>query len=133
MLRYYNGVDLLDVHRGRLSWRRLRILIQHLPSESATWTALRNAMPEEELAKQAEKGEPEKDSWSKLEQLVATVADRVARVEYVLICANTSKKSQRPDPPQPIQRPGSRPPRPKPTLSEAGAEALFQLINGGAA
>ncbi|MEU9442884.1 hypothetical protein AB0D42_18565 [Streptomyces sp. NPDC048304] len=121
------------MYRGRLSWRRLRVLIQHLPSESATWTALRNATPEADLAEQAEKGEPEKDRWSKLEQLVATVADRVARVEYVLICANTDKKRKRPDPPEPIRRPGAKPPRPKPKLTEAGAEVLFNLINGGAA
>jgi hypothetical protein len=116
-----------------MSWRRLRVLIQHLPPESATWTALRNATPEDVLAEQANKGEPEKDRWSKVEQLLATVVDRVARVEYVLICANTDKKSRRPEPPQPIRRPGARPPRPKPKLSEAGANTLFQLINGGAA
>jgi hypothetical protein len=116
-----------------MSWRRLRVLIQHLPPESATWTALRNATPEDVLAEQANQGEPEKDRWSKVEQLLATVVDRVARVEYVLICANTDKKSRRPEPPQPIRRPGARPPRPKPKLSEAGANTLFQLINGGAA
>lgn len=93
---------------------------------------MRNATPAEELTEQAEKGNPEKDSWSKLEHLVATVADRVARVEYVLICANTSKGSQRPQPPEPIRRPGARRPRPKAKLTEAGARTLFQLINGGA-
>jgi hypothetical protein len=126
-------VDLLDVYRGALSWRRLRVLLQHLPPESATWTALRNAAPEEELAEQAEQGEPERDRWSKLEHLVATVADRLARVEYVLICANTDKKSKRPAAPEPIRRPGSRPPRPKPKLTDTSADRLFQLINGGAA
>lgn len=115
-----------------MSWRRLRILIQHLPPESATWTALRNAMTDDELAEQADKGEPEKGRWSSLEQLVATVADRLARVEYVLVCANTDKKSRRPDPPEPIRRPGAKPRRPRPKLSEAGANTLFKLINGGA-
>jgi hypothetical protein len=116
-----------------MSWRRLRVLIQQLPPESATWTALRNALTDEELAEQADDGEPEKDRWSKAEQLLASVVDRLARVEHVLVCANTDKKAKRPEPPEPIRRPGSRPPRPKAKLNEAGAEVLFKLINGGAA
>ncbi|MGV9888393.1 hypothetical protein [Streptomyces sp. NPDC003395] len=113
-----------------MSWRRLRVLIQHLPPESATWTALRNELSEEELAEQADKGEPERDRWSKTEQLLASVADRVARVEYVLICANTEKSSQRPKPPEPIRRPGAKPPRPKPVLTPDAADFLYGLING---
>ncbi|MFF4791820.1 hypothetical protein ACFY2M_19125 [Streptomyces sp. NPDC001276] len=124
---------MLDVHRGHMSWRRLRVLIQHLPPESATLTALRNAMSDEELAAQAEKGEPEKDRWSKLEQLVSVVADRVARVEYVLICANTDSKRKRPDPPEPIRRPGAEPPRPKPKPSASSLNILSNLLNGSAA
>ncbi|MGW7688812.1 hypothetical protein ACWGMA_07950 [Streptomyces asiaticus] len=116
-----------------MSWRRLRVLIQHLPPESATMTALRNAMSEEELAEQAESGEPERGRWSQTEQLLALVADRLARVEYVLICANSDSKAKRPQPPEPIARPGAKPRKPKPKLSDASAEALFQLINGGAA
>lgn len=116
-----------------MSWRRLRVLIQHLPPESATWTALRNAMPDEELAEQADKGEPEKGRWSQTEQLLAMVADRVARLEYVLLCVNTEQKSKRPRPPEPIRRPGAKVLRPKQQMSEAQANHLFTLINGGAA
>lgn len=96
-------------------------------------TALRNELSDEELAEQAEGGEPEKGRWSQVEQLLAVVADRVARVEYVLICANTEKKRDLPSPPEPLRRPGAKPPRPKPTLTEGSADFLFQLINGGAA
>ncbi|MEV7975454.1 hypothetical protein [Streptomyces sp. NPDC086519] len=103
------------------------MLIQHLPPESATWTALRNGLSDEELAEQAGKGEPEKGRWSQLEQLLAANLDATRRVEYVLICANTDKKSKRPDPPKPTPRPGSKPVRPKPQLSLATAEFLFQL------
>ena len=116
-----------------MSWRRLRVLIQHLPPESATWTALRNGLSDEEIAEQADKGEPEAGRWSQLEQLVAAVADRLARVEYVLICANTDSKAKRPDPPEPIRRPGAKPVRPKAKLTESSAQTLFKLINGGAA
>ena len=113
--------------------RRLRVLIQRLPPESATWTALRNAMPEEELAKQAEKGEPEKGRWSQLEQLVAANLDATRLVEHTLICANTESKSKRPEAPKPTRRPGARPPRPKSQLSDAGASFLFELTRDRAA
>ena len=116
-----------------MSWRRLRVLIQHLPPESATWTALRNGMSDEELAEQSDKGEPEKARWSQEEQLLAAVHDAVRRVEYVLICANTDKKSKRPPPPEPIRRPGAKPRRPKPQVTDKAADFLFELINGGAA
>ncbi|WP_210637228.1 DUF5361 domain-containing protein [Streptomyces sp. GESEQ-13] len=115
-----------------MSWRRLRVLIQHLPPESATWTALRNAADPAELAAQAEKGEPEKGRWSQTEQLLALVADRVARLEWVLLCVNTEKKSKRPDPPEPIRRPGVAPRKKKPKLNSNSADRLFQLIQGGA-
>lgn len=96
-------------------------------------TAIRNGLSDEELAEQAETGEPEKGRWSQVEQLLALVADRLARVEYVLICANTDSKAKRPQPPEPVPRPGAKPKRPKTRLSDESAETLFQLINGGAA
>jgi hypothetical protein len=116
-----------------MTWRQVRVLIQHLPPESATMTALRNSLSDGEIAAQAEGGKPEEGRWSQLEQLVAVVADRIARVEYVLRCVNTEKKRDRPPPPEPIRRPGAAPPKPKSALTEAGANALFELINGGAA
>lgn len=96
-------------------------------------TALRNALSDEELGEQAETGEPEKGRWSQVEQLLALIADRVARLEYVTILANSDSKGKKPTPPEPIARPGAKPKRPKPKLSDASAETLFRLINGGAA
>lgn len=123
---------MLDVHRGRMSWRRLRVILQSLPPQSLTMTALRNACPDEELEEQADTGRPEEAPWSQLEQLVATVADAVRRVEYVLICANTDKAGSRPSPPEPIRRPGAGR-RSASQITDEGAEVLFNLINGGAA
>ena len=40
MLRYYPGQDVLDVHRDRMSLRRLRVLLAGLPPESATRYAI---------------------------------------------------------------------------------------------
>lgn len=110
------------------------MLIQHLPPESHTMTALRNAMSDEELAEASEKADPEKGRWSQMEQLTAGVIDAVRRLEYTLICVNTEKKSQRPEAPKPIERPGTRKPAKKTEpMTEQAAERLFELINGGAA
>lgn len=96
-------------------------------------TALRNELADEELDDQAEQGEPEKARWSQSELLLASAIDALRRVEYVLICANTDGKSRRPAPPEPIARPGAKPRKVKPVLTDEGAEVLFKLINGGAA
>lgn len=113
-----------------MTWRQLRVLIQNLPGESATMTALRNKLTDEELAEQADKGEPEKGRWSQTEQLLATAVDALRRVEYVLICANAEKKHH-PEPPEPIRRPGAKAKAPKKALSEGARDTLFKLINGG--
>lgn len=96
-------------------------------------TALRNRMTAEELAAQAAKGEPERASWSQLEQLLASTLDAVRKVEWALWCVNIEKKSERPDPPEPTRRPGAAPRKAKPKLTEKSANTLFQLLNGGAA
>jgi len=121
------------VHRGAMSWRRLRVLIQHLPPESATWTALRNAMSDEELAEQADKGEPEKGRWSQTEQLIAIVADRIAELGYIYGSAHAESKAKRPKVPEPIRRPGAKPVKAKQKLTEDQAKTLFRIINGSAA
>jgi hypothetical protein len=116
-----------------MSWRRLRVLIQQLPPESATWTALRNSLSPVELAEQAEKGEPEKGRWSQLEQLVAANVDAIRRVEWVLLCSNIEQKSKRPDAPEPMRRPGAGPKKKSATLTAKSADTLFELIQGSAA
>ncbi|MFE0219484.1 hypothetical protein ACFW0U_01165 [Streptomyces albidoflavus] len=116
-----------------MTWRRLRVLIQHLPPESHTMTALRNSLTAEELAEQSEGGEPEKGRWSQADQLLALIADRVARLEYVTVLANTGKGSKKPTAPEPIRRPGAGAPPPRQQMTEGSAEVLFRLINGGAA
>ncbi len=96
-------------------------------------TALRNGLSQAELDAQADKGEPEKGRWSQLEQLVAANVDAIRRLEYVLICINTEKKSKRPDPPEPMRRPGAGPRKKTATLTTTSANRLFELLQGGAA
>lgn len=85
-----------------------------------------------ELAAQAENGEPEKGRWSQQEQLLAAIADAVHKVEWVLWCVNT-EKNKRPEPPEPMRRPGAGPRKKTAQLTEKSANTLFELIQGGAA
>lgn len=96
-------------------------------------TALRNTLTPMQLAEQADKGEPEKGRWSQQEQLLASAVDALRRVEWVLWCVNSEKKSKRPDPPEPMRRPGAGPRKKTAKLTEKSAGTLFELLHGGAA
>ena len=96
-------------------------------------TALRNGLTPEQLAAQADKGEPERAPWSQQEQLLAATVDAIRRLEWTLICLNVDKKSKRPDPPEPMRRPGAGPRKKKAQLTEKSADRLLQLLQGGAA
>jgi hypothetical protein len=114
-----------------MTWRRLRVIIQGLPPESRTMTALRNTMSEADLVEQADRGEPEKGRWSQLEQLVAALVDSSRRLEYLLVAVNSDGKHKLPDPPEPLRRPGASARGPRKRISKANADRLFTLINGG--
>ena len=109
------------------------MFIEHLPPESHTMTALRNGLTPMQLAEQADKGEPEKGRWSQQEQLLAATVDAIRRLEWVLICVNTEKKANRPDPPEPMRRPGAGPKKTRAQLTEKSADKLLKLLQGGAA
>lgn len=99
-------------------------------------TAIRNATPEAELERASEQAEPEKGRWSNVEQLLATSIDVQRQALYAFSVANSDpKKAGRPTPPEPMRRPGVQPQKKRRTtaLTEAGADNLFRLINGGAA
>jgi hypothetical protein len=75
------------------------VLIEHLPPESATKTALRNAAPEV-----VEPVEPEDyGAWSQAELLLAAVADGINVLAWQQTQINGGHKSP---PPPPIPRPG---------------------------
>ncbi|HCA85775.1 MAG TPA: hypothetical protein DEQ61_09910 [Streptomyces sp.] len=116
-----------------MTWRRLRVLIQHLPPESHTMTALRNALPADEYERQAEGGEPERGRWSVEMQMLAGITDSLRRLEYILLVANSSGKGPKVKKPEPMRRPGVSGAAKKSALTEQSANTLFQLINGGAA
>ncbi|MEU5424238.1 hypothetical protein AB0H73_01325 [Streptomyces olivoreticuli] len=103
-------------------------MIEHLPPESATVTALRNTAPVTELDEQAEGADPSRGRWSQTELLLAQVIDAVNRLSHYYALVNTSG-GKRPDPPQPVPRPGVPRTPDRRRVSPAVAETLFQIIN----
>jgi hypothetical protein len=100
--RYYR-LSFAELFRpgSGLTWRRLLVLIDHLPPEAALNTAIRNITPEERLRDNA--GDPVKARWSNVESLLATLIDEVRNNTWVFMQANSDKAIPRPDP---IPRPG---------------------------
>jgi hypothetical protein len=45
LAQYYNGLDLTDLYRGTLSFRRLGVLVRQLPPRSRLVTALNDGQP----------------------------------------------------------------------------------------
>ncbi|MFG3660235.1 hypothetical protein [Streptomyces sp. NPDC047706] len=99
MARYWPGRSLLDLWRGTLSWRELRVFLSHLPHDSATARAVRGSTPEEE-------------AWTLDRQLLATIADAVRENTFATIkLGGDPKKTGRLKPPRPIPRPGVEQPK----------------------
>lgn len=96
-------------------------------------TALRNAMSAEDFEKQSQDGEPEKGRWSQQEQLLAGISDALRDLQYITVVANSDGKGRRPKRPEPMRRPGVGAPKKREALTDAHAEFLFKMINGGVA
>jgi hypothetical protein len=95
LLRHY-GVDLLDWHRGRLSSRRLAVLVKHLPRDSATLDGLHG----------------EAAQWSVTDYLLASAVDQLAEANWMFATVNRDEDSDPLEYPKPVPRPGVRDPSP---------------------
>lgn len=94
MARYWPGRSLLELYRGELSWRELRVFLRYLPTDSATARAVRGSTAEE-------------DAWTLDRQLLATIADAVRENTFAVVkLQGDPKKTGRLKPPDPIPRPG---------------------------
>lgn len=93
------------MYRGKLSLRRLRVLIEHLPPESATKTAIRNAVGVEIVEESGGDYRPDLGQWSSLEMLLAAIKDELMLNRIIAIAAAGGK------PPEfvPTPRPGVPP------------------------
>jgi hypothetical protein len=119
--RYWPGRSLLELYRGEMSWRELRVFLRYLPPESATARAIN----------------PEA-SWSLDQQLLATTADSVRELTYLTAVVHTDpKKRSRLKPPEPIERPGVEKRRSKSNVIKFGGRhgsgaAQLAAVFGGA-
>lgn len=83
-----------------MTWRELGVLVDHLPPESATVTAIRDGMTPEQLAALPK---PEGyGPWSRMEALMADIYDQLGWLIYVVAAANGGKPKE----PKPMARPG---------------------------
>ncbi|GAA1064674.1 hypothetical protein GCM10009574_022870 [Streptomyces asiaticus] len=85
--------------------RRLRILIEHLPPESATKTALRNATDPDDLKRASADSRPDQGQWSGVEMLLASLLDAVRQNTAATMAAAGAKPPEF----EPTPRPGIPP------------------------
>jgi hypothetical protein len=125
--RYYR-LDFVDLWRpgSSLTWRKLLVLVHHLPPEAAVNTAIRNDVPEHELARRGSEANPEQASWSSLESLIALLIDEVRSQTWAYIQMKTDKRVPRPTP---IRRPGVSGRRER-TITLASAQRLDPRLRG---
>jgi hypothetical protein len=101
-LQRYYGTDFRDLGSG-LSWRRMLVLVNALPPESATMTAIRNDTPDEALDEM--EMHPELAQWSGIEGLLALLVDEMRNLTWSFLQSRTEEKLPRPEP---LPRPGLR-------------------------
>lgn len=72
-------MDLRDLWRGDLSFRRVKVLLDRLPDESCTWSEIRDDLTPEQMAEQqkAVGGKRKHGRWSRTDMLLALLADRL--------------------------------------------------------
>lgn len=98
-------MDLLDWHRGRLSSRRLAVLVKHLPRDSATLQNIHG----------------EAVHWSVTDYLLASVVDQLAEANWMFATVNRDEDAEPLEYPKPV---------PRPTEQEA-AEASAPVASAG--
>ena len=106
-LSRYHGLDLRDLFKpgggpSHLTYRRLQVLIDHLPPESATKTAARDDLGEETLAKLAAREPDGYGPWSYTDMRLAAVIDKLSWVVYAVYHSQGAKPTE----PQQFPRPG---------------------------
>jgi hypothetical protein len=120
-------LDVAEVWRDRMSLRRLAVLLEHLPPESATVTALRGELPAAERERRARQADPEAGRWSQQELLLASIGDSLRRLEYYFLRVNGATRL---DKPQPMPRPGVPDPKRRKPIPQHAYDALWELMHG---
>ncbi|WP_145499650.1 hypothetical protein [Streptomyces sp. CFMR 7] len=85
-------MDLLDWHRGRLTSRRLAVLVKHMPRDSAVSRELDGDGAE----------------WTVTDYLLAAAVDHLAAANWMFASVNTDEEAEPLEVPAPVPRPGDR-------------------------
>ncbi|GAA4104663.1 hypothetical protein [Streptomyces hundungensis] len=104
----------MDLWRGRMSLRRLHVLIQGLfkkPGESLLLIDLDEAT-----------------SWTETNHILARISDGLELSNYLFIKANSTEDDGL-EPPKPLPRPGQVAEEPKPQLALASGEEVADFFN----
>lgn len=123
-LQRYYGVALSSLGRD-LSWRRLLVLVDHLPAEGALNTAIRNATPADMLAVSA--GDSAQAPWSALEMLTAALVDELRQLNWMFASVNSGGQNIKR--PELVRRPGTETQRGK-LMSIESARMLDPRLRG---
>jgi len=91
---YWPGRSILELYRGEMSWRELRVFLRYLPPESKTARAI-------------DPPDPDQAWWTPERHLMATLIDAVREGTFAaIVMGGDPKKTKRLKPPKPIPRPG---------------------------
>ncbi len=101
------------------------MLIDWLPTDSATKTAIRDSLTDDEIADLAGKDPVGHGRWSRADLRLAAVEDSVERQTAMMIWL-ASDRTSKPRMPEPVRRPGIAAKR-KPVLSDEGRAYLQYL------
>ncbi|MEV8022494.1 hypothetical protein AB0O76_40620 [Streptomyces sp. NPDC086554] len=108
----------MDLWRGRLSLRRVHVLLQ----------ALYKKMGESTLLSAVD----ETATWSETNHILARISDGLELSNYLFIKANSSDEDDDFEPPKPLPRPGQVAEEPAPSVALAsGAEVADFFTNFG--
>lgn len=80
------------------------MLIDHLPPESATMTAIRNEAEKDGTLDDLPDRDPAEGQWSKDQMLTATLIDEIRALRHAYTVVHSGKNS--PKAPEPVPRPG---------------------------
>jgi hypothetical protein len=108
------------VFRGRISWRKLSVLVNGLPQHSRTVTWQIDQTRDQPKRKPT--GPAPTARWGEVEHLVADCRELLAGLQHTLIAVN-SEKGKRPKTPKPFPRPTDRRP-----LSPAEKQRVFDEL-----
>lgn len=98
-------MDLSDVYLRKISFRKAGVLIERLPSESCTMTAIRNDSPESSRT-DTDPDAPSKAPWSPDQMLAAQIIDELRFLRYSVDTFAAGSNADKIKVPENVVRPG---------------------------